>query len=878
MKLPWRARHAQLDEELQSHLRMAIRDRIERGEDPRQAESAARREFGNVGLIADTTRDHWRFFSLERLLRELRHALRGMRRDPGFTAAAVLILGVGMAAATVMFSLVDTVLLRPLPFPAADRILAIGEIIPFFGTNPLVAVTLREYQLWRESGALQPTTAVHSASFTLLGAGQPERIEGVQVTADFFRLFGIEPELGRDFRAGEDKPGAPPIAILSHQLWARKFHSDPAIVGQAIHLGDSLRTVVGVMPPGFDFPRRADISRLIWAPEQTEAWVPFQFTEEEVRQGNFNYLVLGRLASGVSRAQAQARLQAITHQIYEEQARGNDEFAEIVRQNLPGIVVRPESLQATMTGGIRSALWMLFGAVALLLVLIYANLANLFLTRSAARLREQNIRQALGASRWHIFEERFVESAAIGAMAAALGILLTFWGLAAIKDFGANRLPRLYELTLNPRALLVLTALGIAAAFLFGAVPGWLRSRAPLASPTRSTAGSRAETRLRAWLVTAEIALSLILLVGGALLLESFRHVLDSDPGFDTRNLLTAAVPLPGKQYPTASRQYRQFERLLDAVRRQPGVEAASMANAVPLTGEAEIHTLRAGATSQPSAPAFHAEYRMVDPEYLRTMRISLVRGRWFQDTDGETAAVVSLNLAQSLFPGRNPLGLQFREGDNPPLTVVGVVGEVRNGTLETQPTLQYYRPAATETYSYMFFVIRTRVAPESVIAEVRRAVNGIDPEQPVAHIRTMQEILHGGTLPRRFETWLLASFAAIALFLSVLGVFGVLSLSVARRAREFGIRMALGATRPGILRLVMGEATRLIAAGVVAGVTLALLSRPLLKDLLFGVTAGDPKVYAVTIAVLVAAGMLACWIPARKAAHGDPARVLREE
>ena len=352
-----RTRDAQLDEELQSHLRMAIRDRIERGEDPRQAEMAARREFGNVGLIEDTTRDHWAFFSFERLARELRHALRGMRRNPGFTAAAVVILGVGMAAAPIMFSLVDTVLLRPLPFPGAGRILTIGEIIPFFGTKPQV-VTLREYQLWRESGALQQTAAVNSASFTLLGAGLPERIEGVEVTADFFRLFGIEPELGRDFRTGEDKPGAAPIAILSHQLWARKFHSDPAIVGQSIRLGDSLRTVVGVMPPGFDFPRRADISGLMsWAPEQTEVWVPFQFTEEQVHQGNFNFLVLGRLAAGVSHAKAQARLQAITHQIYEEKARENDDFAELIRRNLPGIVVRPESLQATMTSGIRSALW-----------------------------------------------------------------------------------------------------------------------------------------------------------------------------------------------------------------------------------------------------------------------------------------------------------------------------------------------------------------------------------------------------------------------------------------------------------------------------------------------------------------------------------------
>ena len=875
-----RTRHADLDEELQAHLALAVRDRVERGEDPREAEFAARREFGNVALVQEVTRDHWPLFSLERFARELRHALRGMRRDPGFTAAAVLTLAIGLAAATIMFSVVNAVLLRPLPFPSAGRILTIGEIIPFFGTQPQV-VTLREYQRWRASGVFERSAAVDVASFALLGAGAPERIDGVQVTADFFRVFGVQPELGRDFRPGEDVPGAAEVAILSHRLWARKFHSDPGIIGKSIRLGDSLRTVVGVMPAGFEFPRHADIARLMsWAPEETEVWVPFQFTEQQVQQGNFNYLVLGRLVPGVSLSQAQPRLQAITHQVYEEKAREHSEFAELIKRNLPGMTVRLEPLQTTMTSGIRSALWMLFGAVALLLVLIYANLANLFLTRSAARIREVAVRQALGASGWHIFEERFVESAAFGVLAAALGLLLTIWGTGAIKMLGANRLPRLYELTLNYRVVLFLSGLGILASFLFGMVPWALQRHSQIGARTygRTTAGSRAEKRLRAWLVTAEISLSLVLLVGAALLLESFRQVLHANPGFDGNNLLTATVGLPWKQFPDEPHMYRQFERLLNAIRQQPGVEAASMVNAVPLTGEAEIRTLRAAEAAGAETGAFHAEYRRVDPEYLRTMRIPLLRGRWIREADGETVAAVSERLAQRLWPDRDPIGRQFSEGDNPPLTVIGVVGEVRNATLETEPTLQYYRPAAADIVDGMSFVIRTRVPPESAVSEVRRAVTQTDPEQPLAHVRTMQEILSGTTLSRRFETWLLASFATVALFLSVLGVFGVLSLSVARRAREFGIRVALGATHQSILRLVMGEATRLIAAGVVAGVVLAMLSRRFLSGLLYGVTASDPAVYVVTIAVLVGAGIVACWIPARRAAHADPAAVLREE
>jgi hypothetical protein len=288
----WRTRHTELDEELRCHLGMAISERVKNGEDPRETEFAVRREFGNLALIQEVTRDQWPLVSLERLARELRQALRGMRRAPGFTAAAVLTLGVGLAAATVMFSVVDAVLLRPLPFPGADRILTVGEIIPFFGTKPQV-VTLREYQRWRASGVFDSSAAVDTASFALLGAGLPERIDGVQVTADFFRLFGVQPSLGRDFRPSEDAPGAAAVAILSHQLWARKFHSDPGVVGRSIRLGDRLRTVIGVMPPGFEFPRHADVAGLMsWAPEDTEVWVPFQFTEEQVRQGNFNNLVL----------------------------------------------------------------------------------------------------------------------------------------------------------------------------------------------------------------------------------------------------------------------------------------------------------------------------------------------------------------------------------------------------------------------------------------------------------------------------------------------------------------------------------------------------------------------------------------------------------
>jgi putative ABC transport system permease protein len=874
-------RDAELHEEMESHLRMAVRDRLERGESPADAHSAARREFGNLGMVQEATRGTWRWYSLERWARELRFALRGLRKSPAFTAAAAATLAIGLAAATIMFGIVNAVLLRPLPYQDANRILTVSQIIPFFAPEPGV-VTLREYLSWKASGVLGRCAALDTARFALLGAGSPEQIDGMQVTADFFRLLAVEPILGRDFNAREDSPGTAPVVMLSHRLWARKFHSDPAIVGKAVHLGDNLRTVIGVMPIGFDFPRHADLAGLMsWAPEETEFWIPFQFTQAMVEQGNFNYLVLGRLAEGVPLERAHQRLQAITRHIYEEMAREHSEFGDLIRRNLPGITAHLEPLSATMTKGIRPALWILFGAVALLVMLIYANLANLFLTRNAGRLRELAIRQALGASRRQIFEERVLEGAAFGLLAVALGWLLAVWGTAAVRALGTGHLPRLYELTLDYRAVVLLGLLGGTASLLFGAVPWLFDRRGDFASRLqehgRTNTGGRGESRLRAWLVTAEIAFSLVLLVGAALLVESFRHVLDADPGFQTGNLLTAYVGLQWNRLPDQPSRYRQFERLLDAVRQQPGVQSAAMTNAVPLTGQVEIHTLRSSSKAAETV-ALQAELRMVDPDYLRTMHIPLLRGRWFRADDGDKVTVVSGRLARALWADRDPLGRQIRDGDNPSLTVIGVVGEVRNQTLEIEPTLQFYRPAAADIWGGMWFVIRTKAAPENVASEVRRAVAGVDPEQPLAHVRTMREILDATTLSRRFETWLLMSFAAIAVFLTALGVFGVLSLSVIRRTREFGIRMALGASGERILRLILVEASRLVAAGIVGGLALAVFSIRFLRSLLYGVKPGDPAFYFAAVSVIGAAVLVACWIPARRAARADPAAVLREE
>jgi putative ABC transport system permease protein len=843
-----RLRNEELDEEIEGHLRMAVRDRVDRGEDPAEASFAARQEFGNVGLVKEVTREMWALASLEQLVREGRYAIRGLIKAPGFTSVATLTMALGLAAATIIFGVINTVLLRPLPFSTSDRILTVTETIPFFGQKPQV-VTLREYLRWRESGVFASAAALDTTSSTLLGVGTPERISGVQVTADFFRIFGLQPIIGRDFRAGEDTPGAAAVVILSHQLWARKFLSDSTVVGKPVRFGDTLRTVIGVLPAGFEFPRHADLAELMpWLPDETEFWVPFQFTQQQVEKGNFNYLVVGRLAQGVSLNPAQARLQSVARQVYEDKANENPQFAAQIRRNIPGIALHLEPLQATMTIGIRSGLWILFGAVVLLLLIIYANLASLFLTRNAGRLREIAIRQALGASSIRIFRERLVESCVFGILAGASGILLAMWGMAVVRAFGGQRVPRLYELTIDQHVLLFLGSLTVAATVLFGAAPWWLqrgfRSDPGHPEHSRTTTRGRADVRLRSALVVAEIALSTVLLIGTGLLLESFRRVLDVKPGFDSDNLLTARVGLPLNKFPNHDQRYRQFERILDEIRRLPGVESASMVNSLPLTGEAETHTLLPAANPNGEAVSLHAEMRITDSEYLRTMRIPLLQGRWFREGEDETSAVVNDSLAKRFWRDRDPLGQQFRDGDNPPMRVVGVAGAVRNATLEVDPTMQFYRPAAAEVYGSMSIVMRTRVTPESMIADVNRAVGEVDPEQPLARIRTMREITDATTLPRRFETWLLTAFGTTALFLSALGIFGVLSLSVAGRAREFGIRMALGASSHKLLRLVLGQASQLVALGILVGLLMALLSGRFLRSLLYGVTASDPRVY----------------------------------
>jgi putative ABC transport system permease protein len=814
-------------------------------------------------------------------LHDLRYELRILRKSPGFSAAAMLTLAIGLSTATIMFSVVNTVLLRPLPFKHSERILCVTRMIPFFGSGRQPD-TLDEYLRWRKAAVFTDTAALGTAEFTLLGAGVPERLEGVAVTPEFFRIFGVQPTLGRDFRPDENAPNAKPVVILSHELWARKFHSDPRIIGNAIRLGDDLRIVIGVMPKRFDFPRHADLAAAMdWAPEETEFWIPLQFTEKEVEAGNFNYLVIGRIAAGVSRLKAQQELQAITHQVFVEMANANPEFGNLIRTELPRIRVNAEPLQQTMTSDIRSTMWILFAAVAVLVVLMYANVASLFLTRNAGRMREFVIRQALGASNAQILRQTLLESSVLTAGAAILGLLPAIWGIEGIRAFGAVRVPRLYDLSLDYRVAAWLVFLAVLASVLFGAAPWLIRTNRGFAGSLqeqgRTTTGGRREQRLRRGLVLSEIALTVVLLLSAALLVQSLRRVFETAPGFDPGNLLTATIGLQWNQFPDQNQRYQHFEQLLASIRRLPEVESASMVNALPLTGEVDIHTL---SPLNSVGHAVHADSRVADPDYLRTMRIPLVRGRWFRAGAGdrETVAVISDNLAHQFWPKWDPIGRQFRDGDNPPMTVVGVAGAVRNATLEQEPTFQFYRPAAADVYGQMSFVVRTRTASKTLIEEMSHAIQQLDPEQPVAHARTMDQIISATTLPRRFETWLLGCFAASALFLSGLGMFSVLSLSVVRRRREFGIRMALGATTGKVLLLVLGEASELLALGAVAGAMLSLVVQRFLRSLVYGVGTSDPLAYAATLTILGLCGFVACWVPARRASNTDPMVALSNE
>ena len=817
-------------------------------------------------MAKEDCRAAWGVLLLETMCQDLRFGVRTLAKSPGFTAAVVLVLAVGIGVNTAVFSIVDSVLLRPLPYKDSERLVWFWETDPRQGTAEM-RVSPPTFLDWQTSQhSFEELSAFSEGSFTLTGAGEPESIKYAGVTASFFPLFGMTPSAGRVFMREDDRAGGERVVILSHQLWRTRFSSDPNVIGKALTLDGGSYTVVGVAPAGFNYP--AD----------TQAWTPLapQIADALTIRGAHYLAVLGRLKRGVTLAQAGEEMNSITRRIAEADA------------SYAGYGVRLVPLQQRLVGEVRPALLILLAAVVLVLLIACANVANLLLARAAARRREIAIRQALGASRRRVVRQLLTESLILALAGGAFGLLLAHWGLDLALAFSPQELPRADEIAVNSQALLFALASAVVTVFLFGLTPALVASK-PGSVPSLKEGGTVAGgdvrgTRLRDVLVVSELALTLTLLVGAGLMLKSFNWLMRVDPGFNPQGVISFRISLLSSRYPEKYQQAAFFGQLLERVRALPGVSSAGLGKNLPVSGQNMSSPLLVEGLPKPSADKSPPVQSVtVDPGYVTTLGMRLTKGRDFTAEDGANAtpvAIVNEALARRFFPGEDPLGKSVRTLFGQPTyrEIVGVVADVRHARPGAAAPPQIFVPFAQSPSPSMTLVVKDGGDPTPVITAVRGAVSAIDKDQAIDKISTMEGLLSESVAQPRFYAFLLTSFAVIALLMAAAGLHGVISYAVARRTHEIGVRRALGAQPWDVYKLFLGQAVRLGLIGTGAGVLAALALTRLLTRLLFGVAATDPATFAVVPLGLIVVAVAACYLPARRATKVDPLVALRYE
>jgi putative ABC transport system permease protein len=802
---------------------------------------------------------------METLIQDVRYGLRTMRKRPGFTAVVVLTLALGIGANTAIFSVVNAVLLKPLPYRNAERLVWVAGNVRG-GTNR-ASVSPADFVDYRaQNTVFEEFAASLSVPFpvNLTGAGEPERLTGSLVTANYFRAFGVVPARGRVFGAEEERAGPEPVIVLSDGLWKRRFGGDPSIVGKTLTLDGKAVTVVGIAPPEFQYPAG------------TELWVPLDFDTPEMKARSAHFFrPIGLLKPGVSIEQARAETDLIAGRLAEQYPESNERWS-----------LNLVPLQEQVVGGVRTSLWVLLGAVGFVLLIACANVSNLMLARAAARSRELALRTALGASRWRVARQQLTENVLLSLAGGALGLLLAAWGVDMLAALGAGDIPRSREIGVDGRVLAFTVALSVLTGLAFGLLPA-LRASRPnlnevLKDAGRGTSGP-GRGRVRAALVVSEIALALTLLVGAGLLIKSFVGLRRVNPGFDPTGVLTLRIDLARARYAKREQAAAFFSDLQRRVAGLPGVEAAGMVTELPLSGQPnDTYFYVAGRPPQTAEQKVTADFRRINQDYFRAMRIPVLRGRGFteQETTGD-AKVVVINevLARNFFPDEDPLGkrLVIDFGKQEEFEVVGVVGNVLHRTLDGDTYQMMYVP--TLRVGSTNLVVRTSSPdPLSLAAGVRGELAAIDRDQPVSAIRTLDEVVSGSVAQQRFRTLLLAAFACVALLLAGIGIYGVIAYSVTHRTHEIGIRMALGAGAFDILKMVVGQGMVLALGGVVVGLLAAFALTRVLSSLLFGVTATDAVTFAAVSFLIAAVALLACLIPARRATKVDPMVALRYE
>jgi putative ABC transport system permease protein len=871
----WRRRKEReqdLERELRSDLELEATEQEESGLTTEEARYAARRALGNLTSIKEVTRDMWGWGSFERLLQDLRLSFRLLRKSPSFVLFAVLALALGLGANEAIFSVVDSVLLRPLPFRNAERLVEIGEDASHLGF-PMDTPAPANFVDWkRRNHVFQDMAALKGDLYALTGEGTPEQLEGNPVSANLFPLLGVSPMLGRNFSTQEDQPGGAQVVLIGYGLWQRRFGGDRAVVGRQIWLNGQKYQIVGVMPRGITFPDRSQL------------WVPLALGPREWAVRDSHYLrVFARLRPGVGLAQAQREMTGLAAQLAREYPATNT--------NLGAVVV---SLRDQLVGDLKLALWAVAAAVGCVLIIACANLAGLLLARGARREREWAVRTALGAGRARLIQQMLIESLLLGAVGGIAGGALAVWATPFLRHLVPETLTTWSEPRIDVPVLGFLLLTSVLASILFGTLPALILSRAKLATTLQQ--GGRAEigsgTRIRRMLIIGEVALSVVLLVAAGLMTKTLWNLSHVPLGFRPDGVLTlrTSLPLssdsPYSKFPVRSEFYRS---VLDRVTSMPGVISAGYTTFLPLTnsGGTSEFTIE-GAPPLAPGQVNDANRRVVSANYLQTIGVGLRAGRFFQDSDGPDqppVAIVNEAMERQYWPGQNPLGRRFRlDQENAPwITVVGVVSDVRQMGLDVNGRAEMYFPCTQPAASYGYFTprdlaLRVKGDPMSYAKPVERAIWEVDRNQPIADVLPMEQLIAGKLVSRDVAVKLIGAFAALALLLSALGLYGLLSYSVAQRRREIGVRMALGAQPGRVLSAVLGDGLRLVLSGLVLGAAGSWVVTRALKNLLYGVTPTDVWIFSGAALVLLLVGSIASYTPARQAASIDPMTALRNE